>query len=863
MKKAKLLPVVLLSVVSLVGCGNNEKTFKAKDYGYLLDTFVGVDSTLEVGVKKTVITDSEGEKLTLKPKSIQKEEISYLVDDDVVSEEVPVVYFNKANGVEYRLTFTPSYVKRIVLEAKRDDKYYPDSYYVPEANYFAGAYNGFGPEYSSYNYVYMIDNGFDEDPISDVVPGYGISVYFNNMYADTSTLFVPGFLFVEDQCLTVGDFFDTTDNEYYGYTLLTSESGDLLELVGEDVFVSWFADASFFLSEVYDEFGVSHNNSYSFEYDENYEVTKTLAEVDGKSCVVTSARDENGQYFILTYGEGENDYFEARSSRSIHNYIDYGVTNPEVLTYGNACTMIKPGYYQEQNYVTGDLENTFLYYMDIDFETWEDIEVATFNGVSVDVGLYANGNSDGRVHAILAGEELENEIAIFPLNTNFAIINIDGVNEYLFDKEYCQELYAHDLRSGSGAEISISENFEVTIGGGSAVQGELSYLPAVGYYLSCGNYSLLPQDDEHNFFVFIDLVTGNGENYYNKDLFDALVGSYTDGSVNVAFNADYLLTIDDVPANYSAVALDNGDGTYSFGLLTTTNILLIKESEDVVSLYIVSGGSITFGKSLVNADKFTEFLGTYCYSGSNGTEHLIFSTENGLQLDTLVEEELVLTSYEHVFGNDEVGNLTLVALIPYGQSTVTLPFVKTDYAYVLDGENNNDLIYVDERLFTLQGMYSDSASNVVMIKENMVFFNSSREEISSITGDYTNGSGTIMINCESGNTILAVVENNVVTQFTITPAAGNPISLNDVTADLFDFEGTKFYEDDNNYLELVVVYSAVNNTVSIQCNKNGSFFSGTVFPVMVDGSVVLQVNSFFGNYRLSIDLEGNAIAIKL
>ena len=134
MKRNKLIMPLILASLALGGCTPQyvPPQYNDKDYGYMLDSFKGVDGSLVIQKDFATLTNKDGEK-KLYPTDIKQEEISYDVEDydesgakitKNVKETVYSIYYGKQrNDDDYRVTLTASELKFVSCEKKVDGNY--------------------------------------------------------------------------------------------------------------------------------------------------------------------------------------------------------------------------------------------------------------------------------------------------------------------------------------------------------------------------------------------------------------------------------------------------------------------------------------------------------------------------------------------------------------------------------------------------------------------------------------------------------------------------------------------------------------------------------------------------------------------
>ena len=247
MKKTKIMPVFLLSVITLAGCTPKyvPPTYTDEDYGYLMDLMdLGelMGTAGELVFTKDYTTITQGELVTkLYPTDIQRETISYEAtryDEQLeevtvtITEEILTVYYGtQRNDADYRITFTPTELKRLVLQKKVDGKYVDQSYFTPSAPQYSGAYNGYSEfDLGPSNMVYVIGDQLTK--ANDLYLGYDVEVYsagYGVLQNSTNRL-VTGFYLLDkdnDTYITVADFLDVSDGEFYDFILDANRDGNL------------------------------------------------------------------------------------------------------------------------------------------------------------------------------------------------------------------------------------------------------------------------------------------------------------------------------------------------------------------------------------------------------------------------------------------------------------------------------------------------------------------------------------------------------------------------------------------------------------------------------------------------------------
>ena len=846
MKKLKLLPISMVALFALAGCNNSytPPNYKEADYKYLFGTFEGLEGSLEIGAKETRVTFGN-EVLSLLPTKI-KSEVLYQGDVEIQS----IYYGKQRNKEEYRVTLNNRESRQVILQKKTDAGYALVANYVPESKVFAGSYNGYDEfDLDQTNYVYSVGNELNKYK-SGVYPGYDVGVYYFGDYMESELLFVPGLLIYDGEALLSGDFFDMGDGEFFDLSLVPYSSGDLYVYYEDLLYPYLYADPSMFvMTDIYDENGASFTNSYSYDGE-----TATIT-VDDKEATMEKGRNNEGQYF--KFNNGTNEFIVTARYDGFTYQSD---KDPDATHYyASYTTSLSPAYYTELVFKNGDFSNSFEYYYDIDWDTWEDIFVCKYN--DADITITYSADMDGRLKHNFTYQG--DNYYFKKININLLTLASGSDVEYLFNYTHYDSVFNNSFFSTSIGILSIND-FEAefidpsTLDSSDPIKCKLDYSSEYdAVVLDIAGNKLIPTPIHEDLFIYETDITS----YFmiNENLLFELNGKYTSNGTDLLEYNDYALSLngEDIPYEFTVVSADSD---YAIALSTKDNLYL-PNYNGIIDAYSNSG---LFVATYINEDAFNSLVGVYSLEGQYGVEHVEFDADGKFYMDTPEGETLVKKQYNYRFSSDDNGVLTLNAIYTTPQGNVYVPFVKANYALVIPAAN---LFYVDDRIFDLRGAWGDGSENTMFISQTVVTVNNTSYKINNITVEQNRDSysKTVIINASSFSgmvTITAYYQGDEIAKMESLIAGGDSVIYSERNMDLLKYEGKQFAATSGNVYTASAIYSSVNNAISIQVNKNGSFFASTMVAVYHEGHLALKASAPFGSAILTYDESGNPIAIE-
>ena len=855
MKRNKLIMPLILASLALGGCTPQyvPPQYNDKDYGYMLDSFKGVDGSLVIQKDFATLTNKDGEK-KLYPTDIKQEEISYDVEDydesgakitKNVKETVYSIYYGKQrNDDDYRVTLTASELKFVSFEKKVDGNYVSQALYTVEAPMFAGTYNGVDEfEFSDYNNCVVIDNimkSYDNAKL----PGYQMNTYHAGNYMDTSIIVVPGLYFYNDTVAIVADFLDLSDGEFFGFNLFPDASGNLYNFLAGKVYSGYYADPTMFLTDVVDEDGNVHNNSYEVTYDDNYTATGITAIIDGKEATFSKERTIDGVEYTFTF----EDKSTITMTSSINNFTFTDGKEEHIFAPTSTGFQLD---YNETNFVTGDFKTKLTMYYDIDWDTFEDIEVFQVNGVDIS-NKKVFADEDGRVATTFdaSGESYK----LKKINSFIGTISYGNYSGYVFQKEHYNDVFGDTFANPlSGIQIVV-DDFNYSINESESKQGELyldETLDSVGFKM--GDYSIFCLDSNEDIYVLSN-KTGDFDYLLKKSKLDNLEGTYTsDGKTTVRYN-DGKLYLNDQETQYNIVLI-NLNFTYKYALSTSYGYF-VPNFVGTIDYYVPQDEQLMYAGSFIGEKVFNSFKGVYSSLGDYGVEHITFTDDGKFLLDTPDGKGGLIKDVEYPYSFSSDGTrYTIHAYVETAQGTADVPFVKTDYALVLETAN---LFYIDDRLFELRGAYGDGSTNTIFIVEDKIYINNLAQNIRSVAKE--NNVTTITTNTHVITATFDAAGNYVLKSRKTSEDEGAAITYTDVNKKFADYKGVKFVIDEKDYLTIEASYSSITNAISVQVKKTGAFFAPSVYACYSGNELVLRAQTPFGKYNLYYDGD-NPVAV--
>ena len=865
MKKTKIMPVFLLSVITLAGCTPKyvPPTYTDEDYGYLMDLMdLGelMGTAGELVFTKDYTTITQGELVTkLYPTDIQRETISYEAtryDEQfeeiavTITEEILTVYYGtQRNDADYRITFTPTELKRLVLQKKVDGKYVDQSYFTPSAPQYSGAYNGYSEfDLGPSNMVYVIGDQLTK--ANDSYLGYDVEVYsagYGVLQNSTNKL-VTGFYLLDkdnDTYITVADFLDVSDGEFYDFILDANRDGNLYEIIGDIYYKSYYADPTMYLDTIVNEAGEVIKNSYEVEYDwDTFEAIGITATIDGKEATYSKRRTNSGLKYTFTFED--NTSIEVTSKL---NGYEYTLPDGTVHKYAPTATSFKASY-AGRTIVSGDFSKEFHAEIKYDEQTWEPVEEYKYNDQAIDnIKLIATGDGRATYSFVADGKDIK----IKKLSTTLGLYIVDGEQEYAFDKDTFDTTFNVDL-SNPPANISLEINdFKVSENGATAVQGKLVYDEELDtVMLNYGSKSVVGLSPTTGIY---GLVSGTSLTLlFNNKLFKALAGTYTsDGTKTIKYeDGKFYVDGQEVQYQLSYVA-SSSDVNPAFEV---GNNIYVPDLKGTISVYSRNAsGALHLEAIYLSKTVFDSFIGTYSLLNNEGViEHIQFTNDGKLYMDTEnASGQLEPVQYNYSFSYDSSNkNFVINAIVNQGTVTVNVPFNKVDYALVLNMPNN-PLFYIDDRLFELRGAYGDGVINTLFITENLIYFNNVKQTIKSI--EKVDNVTTIKT---ATDTIVATFGVDGSISLTSTSNSGNVVNYTDRDAKLANYKGVEFIQDENTKFTLESYFAS--GAISIRSKKNGAMFGAFFFAAYYEGHLAIKSQTPFGTEYCFFDGSDNPIA---
>lgn len=854
MRAKRLLPLLFISTMTLAGCGPKytPPSYEDSDYGYWMNLGEIKGTAGDFELNKDYLSIKKGELETkYYPTDIQKETISYTVyrydesgeeySETQTDEILSVYYGSQRNDADYKLTFTPTEFKRVVLQKKENGKYNDLYYFSPVANEFAGSYNGYDEfDLSPYNYLYVVGSELQAD-YNDKLLGYPVDVYAEQSmsFQNTSLLLTTGFYLSNAQTneyITVADFYDMSDEEGFEYILYPHSNGNLYQIIGDLMYGSFYADPTAFLTTIYDELGNAHKNSYEVEYDsDTFEIVGISAKVDGKDATFSKKRTNSGVKFTFTFADETK--VDVYSKLNGFEYVDVDGSRHSYAPAASGYELT----YVEANLTSGDFSKTFTYYMDIDWDTYDDIEVYKYNNEDI-TNLKIVADTDGRVaYTFTAGGK---DVKIKKLSSVLGTIAVDGVVEYGFNKEYFDKVFNIGL-DNPVANVSLEiEDFKVSANGETAVQGELVYVESRDTVaFKYGDNMLYAGNSNTGIYILNDQTL-----LFRHDLFVALEGTYTSDGTSTMKYEDGKFYVDGTEVAYSLYFIS--DGTEYVPAFVINGNVVVPDFKGTISVYSQSG--LLVGTYL-SQEVFNSFIGKYSYLNSDGqVENIEFTSDGKLFIDTKNSEgQLTPVQYSYIFSYDSTNkSFAINARVQTVQGTALVPFNKVDYALVLV---TGSLFYIDSRLFELRGAYGDGNSNTIFFTENMIYVNNSKQNIISI--EKVDNVTTIVT---TAYTIVATLGNDGSVSLTSTSNSGAVINYTDRDAKLANYKGVEFIQNDTTKFTLESYFAS--GAISIRSKKNGAMFGPSFYAAYYDGHLAIKTATPFGTEYCYFDNSGNPVA---
>ena len=739
MKKKCLLPIAILALSSLAGCQKQSYNFSEEDYSYmLLSGLVGQKGTLDITKDYATYVNGELEK-KLYPTDIKEETITYekVIVEDIkrtVTENVVTIYYGAArNDSNYRVIFSASEFKLVELQQKKAEEWEVISSFSPSAPEFAGAYNGLG-YFDRYNYVHFYGNEFRKD-LDDRYVGYEAAMYYNGTFGRDMGLLVPGFYLLSNKSGTTvykcTNLLDMYDHEFFNVYYVTSLTNENLDYVGSAGVSKdyMYADASMFLTDMVDEDGTRHDNSYTI----SASGALTQVKVDGQNATYIPKRTENGLIYEFTVG---NEKTTVTQLPGKYEFTKGGVTKKfaSMLTWYDEetfpCIALIPAP-KPLKFVVGDLSNSLsMYYTGIDRRgnytgltyAWNDSPISNYKLAA---------NSEGRAVLSFTDSKLGKVVASKG-NNDVAIVEYGDFAGYMYNTATLDTLFVDTfINPKDEVSIVVGEDYKVTIGNSAPIQGNFTYLSEYGITMVIGDYYFIPfayktdsstLNDVYFGYVLLNSQTGSTVSTVRAEYLTECEGLFTNDGTHTFSYENYELQIDGVKVNYSLEFLVNQTlGTYTLALSYTQggNKYYAIYSDKAFTIY---DSNFNYYAYYFPMDIFRSLKGNYVYDGELGKEYIRFKEDGKLTLDcfnadrTAIVRDVEASSYS-VAATENYISVNATITMPSG-STVQVPMFKEDGAILI-----GDYIYLEEVLHDLQGIYGDGSSNALLIYQNAIYVN--------------------------------------------------------------------------------------------------------------------------------------------
>ncbi len=751
MKKRCLLPIAVLALSALAGCQKQSYNFSEEDYSYmLLSGLVSHEGSLDITKDYATYVTGEGEK-KLYPTEIKEETITYekVIVEDIkrtITETVVVVYYGAArNDSNYRVIFSSSEFKVIELQEKKNEKWEVKSSFSPQAPEFAGAYNGIG-YFDQHNYVYLYGNTIRKD-LSDKFVGYEEALYYNGTFGREMGLLVPGFYLQSNKngnlVYKVANLLDMYDHQFFNTYFMAPMNTVNLDYVSSSGVTKdyFYADSSMFLTDMVDGDGTRHANSYTV----SASGVLTNVKVDGQNAVYEAKRTENGLVYEFTVGTEKT---TVTTIPGKYEFTKGGVTKnfASMLTWYDEdtfpCTALVPAP-KPLKFVLGDLSNSIsMYYNGIDRRgnytgltyAWNDNPISNYK-------LVAN---DGRAVLTFTDSSL-GKVKVAKGNEDVALVEYGNFSGNMYNTRTLDALFVDTfINPKDEVSITISDDYKITIGSATPIQGNFAYHSEYGIVLTFDNNYFIPyayktdSDLNDEYFGYVLVRQNNEVSVVRANYLTDCEGLFTNDGTHTLEYDEYELKIDGTKVSYNLEFLRNtstGVFTLAFSFTAGGEKYYAIYSENSYTIY---NSQFQYVNYYFPMSIFQSLRGNYVYDGQFGKEYIRFKDDGKLTLDcynaegTGLVRDVEASSFS-VSATDSYISVSAIITMPSG-STVQVPMFKDDGAILI-----GDLIYLEEVLYDLQGIYGDGSSNAMMIYQNAIYINagtggrSTKQDIVSVS----------------------------------------------------------------------------------------------------------------------------------
>ena len=597
-------------------------SFTEEQYGAFFGEFNGVKASLNIQPNSMSIKEGDNTKVYY-PTEIKTEQFNYTTEDKTSAvESYGVVYYgNKFNDNNYRIRFNEQEFKNVIFEKQVGEGYEEVYSFIPTFHEYVGSFNfGFAEEqYDINNYVYLYSDEYVVFNEKLGFGGYPVRTY----YASNSTLLnsadynIPGYeTVVKDGKTTYVKAFKTIgsrDLEYYT-TILTYNGNNLAYFSNGELVDYAYPDASIFLTDVVTLSG-ELENSYTVEEVEEYEEYKLSPVINDDAATLEVSRDEKG--LIYTFKVTEENKYVVRLGADKFEYEhgnEKSIFAPVTTFYG-----IDDGvrYYEEYELVNHDKSQSFEYWTDLDWDTWEDVPVIRLNGVNITDGKLVP-NKNGKAFYSFTANNVNYQVE--RVNENIAILHSGDKEENMFSISYINKRYNYEL-------INIKEQLDITYANFKVTEGTTEYNAEVildetfdRVAIKYNDKEIIVLDDDLGLYVLLE-----GDNLVSlvkKSKIAKLNGTYTsDGVDSVKFD-DGKLFINEEEITYELGYIINAsagiflsltfkDGARELTLVPYFNGVVLELEEQ-------SDGSYKQINAFFDKSVTDTFVGKYFYDSKYG-----------------------------------------------------------------------------------------------------------------------------------------------------------------------------------------------------------------------------------------------------
>ena len=806
------------------------------------DSFVSAKGELFVGLEGASYTDRETDKETvLIPTAMEEVEYSYKAGLVIKKETLPTLVFGpEYNDETYRLHLSTGERKTVILEKEEDGAFVKVDELIPNIREFAGSFNGLGGDMmSSKNLVYLFTSEFDEEN-----EGFPIRIYYQYDLYETRLVNKSFYVNVDGTYLKVIDSFDLSDGAFFDIPVIAAEEGlaYLPESLEDDLYTCWYPDLSPILNDMVDDEGGTYY--FDYDYDDGLSDWVSYAEYStytllhdpqvGYSFAFTSDEDPeetlefviNADYFYMETADTYH-LLGRRDSFFAYSFADYG---------------------GDRTFTDG--EHSIHMALDIDWDTWETIDVFEYDGESLDAKLVALYGGKAALSFETTEDEVVHSNLLVADNDYLGHMITDGESSAVwFDGPYYTSIFAGSYfgfnDEGDLLTFEVTEDLTVTDGVNSS-QGKFVYNAYYeSIFLSFGEegYVFAPMLPELGLYVILDDEENVTNVFLNEDLASSLQGNYVLNGKNILTYALDKITYKGVDLDYQISSLSNGDGTYTLVFFATFEDDPIYFLVDLNGAFTIWSNSGTVGTA-IKEEYWREAFGNYVYCNDDGElEYLILSGDGTLSLTTYNAEtgDPEMVDYNYTFGFDEKGNLVLYVITEKG----TAAFTKTDLGFTI-----GNITYLSEDYYVAQGTYYNAENNfVITVDGDKVYVNGVLDSSAKFTKDEETGATQIVLS--DGAKITYGDGESGITYRADPEVAGSLVefTLTNFRYDLADYVGSWTNGDDTYTLELT--------EFGYQMKKNGAFFASSYVITIVEGHVCITFKTPFGS--ISLYLEDGAV----